>query len=220
MRKAMVLGVLGLAGTLASPAFAKDEFSGFRLQALMGSETMNSDLTYTPFASTEDADNNRFTYGFGIGWALNKYLAVELGLRGGSEFNSNHFESLMTANPENYITSHLELGGFEGSIVGSVWLNDKISFFGRAGMFGWDAKELLAVGNTETTTRPAAKVVTKASDKGFDPMFGVGAQTVLDGALIRLEYRYAEIGDLSAPGVFTLTNTKLSSFELSIVWTL
>jgi hypothetical protein len=216
----MVLGVLGLAGTLASPAFAKDEFSGFRLQALMGSETVNSDLTYVPFNSTEGADNNRFTYGVGFGWALNKYLAVELGLRGGSEFNSNHYESLMTANPEDYITSHLELGGFEGSIVGTFWLTDKIGFFGRAGMFGWDAKELLSVGNTETDTRPAAKVVHKASDKGFDPMFGAGVQTVLDGALIRLEYRYAEIGDLAESGVFTLTDTTLNSFELSIVWTL
>ena len=34
MRKAMVLGVVTLAGSLASPAFA-DEFSGFRLGLLL-----------------------------------------------------------------------------------------------------------------------------------------------------------------------------------------
>lgn len=219
MRKAMVLGVLGLAGAFASPAFAKDEFTGFRMQALIGSETIHSNLTYVPFDSTEDANNNRFTYGIGLGWALNKYLAVEVGLRGGSEFNSNHFESLMTANPEDFITSHLEVGGFEASIVGSWWVNEKLSFYGRAGMFGWDAKELLSVGNNETSTRPAAKVVHKASDSGFDPMFGVGAQTVLDGALVRLEYRYAEMGDIAKEGVFALTDAQLGSFELSVVWT-
>ena len=31
MRMAMVLGVMALAGTLASPAFAADEFTGFRV---------------------------------------------------------------------------------------------------------------------------------------------------------------------------------------------
>src|SRR5436190_466704 len=122
MRKAMVLGVLGLAGSLASPAFAKDEFSGFRLQASVGSETQNSDLTDVPLGATEEAGNNRFTYSFGMGWALNKYLAVELGLRSGSEYNSKHFDSVVPAG--DYRSSHLDLGGFEGSIVGSWWLND------------------------------------------------------------------------------------------------
>jgi opacity protein-like surface antigen len=215
----MVLGVLGLAGTLASPAFAKDEFTGFRLQASVGSETQNSDLTDIPLASTEPADNNRFTYSFGAGWALNKFLAVELSLRSGSEYNSAHFERVLTQ-PEDYRASHLDLSGFEGSIVGSLWLNDRVSFYGRAGMFGWNAEELFTVGNDATQTRPASKLVHKASDQGFDPLFGVGFQTVLDGALMRIEYRYTEIGDLSKAGVFSLTNSSFSSLELSIVWTL
>jgi hypothetical protein len=49
MRKAMVLGVLGLAGTLASPAFA-DEFSGFRLGMNMSSDSLESDLFFNPLA--------------------------------------------------------------------------------------------------------------------------------------------------------------------------
>ena len=98
MRKAMVLGVLGLAGTLAAPAFA-DDFSGWRLTGTIGQETTDSKLTYTPFSATEDANTNRFVYGFGTGWALNRYLAFELGLRSGTTFNSDHFESRMTANP-------------------------------------------------------------------------------------------------------------------------
>jgi len=215
----MVLGVLGLAGALASPAFAKDEFTGFRLQANAGSETMNSKLSSAALNATEDSDANRFAYGVGLGWALNKYVAVELNLRSGSEYNTSQFENV-EVRPEDYVASHLDLGGFEGSIVGSWWFNDHLSIFGRAGMFGWDATELYSIGNDATQTRPAAKVVHKASDKGFEPLFGVGFQTVLDGALMRVEYRYTEIGNLSKPGVFLLGSTKLSSLELSIVWTL
>ncbi len=219
MRKAMVLGVLGLAGTLASPAFAKDEFSGFRITALAGSETMGSKLSSSALATTEDADSNRFTYGVGLGWALNKYIAVEVGLRGGSEFNTSQFENVEVA-PEDYVASHLDLSGFEGSIVGSWWFNDHLSIYGRAGMFAWDATELYTVGNDATQVRPAAKTVHKASDSGVEPMFGVGFQTVLDGALMRIEYRYTEIGDLEKPGVFLMGSTKLSSLEFSIAWTL
>jgi opacity protein-like surface antigen len=215
----MVLGVLGLAGTLASPAFAKDEFTGFRITATACSETIDSKLTSVALATTEDAGSNRFTYGFGLGWALNKYFAVEVGLRSGSEFNTSQFETVEVA-PEDYVAAHLDLSGFEGSLVGSWWFNDSLSIYGRAGMFGWDATELYTIGNDATSIRPASKMVHKASDKGFEPMFGVGFQTVLDGALLRLEYRYTEIGDLSKAGVFGLTDNKLSSFELSIAWTL
>jgi hypothetical protein len=213
----MVLGVLGLAGTLAPPAFA-DDFSGFRLGANISSESMESDLFYTPFNATESNNNNRFAYGLFAGWGLNRYLAFEVGLRSGSEFNADHFEDRMTANPENYISAHTELWGLEGSVVGSVWIGDKISFFARAGMFGWQADQLLSVGNVATDTRPAAKTVTSVEDDGFNPLFGVGVQSTLDGALIRLEYRQTELEDLSAPGVFSVTDIKLESFDFSIVW--
>jgi len=219
MRKAMVLGILGLAGTFAAPAFA-DEFSGWRLTGTIGQETTDSKITYTPFSATEDADTNRFVYGFGTGWALNKYLAFELGLRSGTHFNTDNFESRMTANPENFISQSTELLGLEGSVIGAVWLNPHISFYGRLGMFGWDSTESLSVGNTETATRPASKVVTKVEEHGFDPLFGVGFQTQLDGALVRFEYRMSEFGDISSPGLFNLHDNKLSSFDFSIVWVL
>jgi hypothetical protein len=40
MRKAMVLGVVTLAASLASPAFA-DEFTGFRLGVLMSQDKLD-----------------------------------------------------------------------------------------------------------------------------------------------------------------------------------
>src|SRR6478672_8604049 len=92
MRKAMVLGVLGLAGTFAASAFA-DEFSGWCLTGTIGQESTDSKLTYTPFSADSRADTDRFVYGFGTGWAFNKYLAFEVGLRGSTNFNADHFQS-------------------------------------------------------------------------------------------------------------------------------
>src|SRR5262245_13771589 len=91
MRKALVLGVMGLAGSLASPAFA-DEFSGFRLGMNMGSDKLESDFFFDPFVDTDEVNTNRFAYGLMAGWALNRYLAFEGALRGGSEFNTRPFE--------------------------------------------------------------------------------------------------------------------------------
>ena len=54
-------------------------------------------------------------------------------------------------------------------------------------------------------------------DDGNDPFFGVGLQTELDGALVRLEYQMVDAGDLAAPGLEMLDN-KLESLNLSIVW--
>ena len=78
MRKAMVLGVLGLAGTLASPAFA-DDFTGFRLGMNMSSDTLASDLFFEPALEEQHINESRFGYGLFGGWALNRYFAVEAG---------------------------------------------------------------------------------------------------------------------------------------------
>jgi len=219
MRKAMVLGVLGLAGTLAAPAFA-DEFSGWRLTGTIGQESTDSKLTYTPFSAESRADTDRFVYGFGTGWALNRYLAFEVGLRGGTNFNADHFQSRMAATPENFISSSTELFGVEGSVIGAVWLNPHISFYGRLGGFGYDATQGLSVGNVATDTRPYSKVTTKVDKRGFSPLYGVGFQSQLDGALVRFEYRMSEFGDISSPGLFSMHDNKLSSFDFGIVWIL
>ena len=126
----------------------------------------------------------------------------------------------MTANPENFISSSTELFGVDASVVGAVWLNPHISFFGRLGMFGWDATESLSVGNTATATRPASKIISSVDDRGFEPLFGVGFQSQLDGALVRFEYRMTQFGDISSPGLFNLHDNKLSSVDFSIVWVL
>jgi len=217
MRKAMVLGVLGLAGTLASPTFAADDFSGFRLGMNLSSDTLESDLFFEPLLATEDFRTNRFGYGLFGGWGLNRYLAFEAGLRGGQEFNSKPFNAYLTNPESDFIVSHTDVKGLDITAVGSFWIGNKFSIFGRLGMFAWKAEETMSVGSYGT---PPTKASVAVDDTGFEPIFGVGIQTVLDGALLRVEYQQTEIGDLGTAGAFNLHDSTINSLNFSVVWIL
>lgn len=220
MRKAMVLGVLGLAGTLASPAFA-DEFSGFRLGMNLSSDTLESDLFFNPVGTTEALNNSRFGYGLFGGWALNRYLAFETGLRGGTEFNEDPFSDYW-ATPLNVdnVSSHTDIKGIDATAVGSVWIGNKFSLFGRVGVFAWKAEETVSMFRAATDTTPELKQHVSVDDNGFSLLYGAGIQTQLDGALIRVEYQFTEIDDLTAPAAFNLHDNKMNSLNFSIVWIL
>jgi hypothetical protein len=216
----MVLGVLGLAGTLASPAFA-DDFSGFRMGMNLSSDTLESDLFFNPVGQTEALRNNRFGYGLFGGWALNRYFAVEAGLRGGDEFNDDPFaayweDPLAVDN----VSSHTDIKGLDATAVGTVWIGKKFGLFGRVGMFAWKAEQTVSIyrGPDEVAGTPAVKQTVSVDDNGFGLIYGGGIQTQLDGALIRLEYQFTEIDDLTAPNAFNLQNNKMNSLNFSIVW--
>ena len=213
MRKALVLGVFGLAATLASPAFAADEFSGFRLGMDMGSDRLDSQFFFEPFLDTDPINENRFGYALMAGWGLNRYLAFEGALRGGTDFNAKPFEGQFV-DPNDYISSRTRVKGAEVSAVGSLWIGKKFSFFGRLGMFAWKADENVTVGNYLSQTKSSAST----NDTGFDPLFGVGIQTVLDRSLIRVEYKETEIGDLGLTGGYNLHDSKISQLNFSVVW--
>ncbi|HLA73979.1 MAG TPA: hypothetical protein VK624_20925, partial [Steroidobacteraceae bacterium] len=59
-----------------------------------------------------------------------------------------------------------------------------------------------------------------ANDTGFAPLGGIGVQTQLDGALLRLEYQYADLSDLTSSFSFSQDDNEYSSLALSIVWIL
>jgi hypothetical protein len=222
MRKAVVLGVLGLAGTLASPAFA-DDFSGFRLGMNLSSDSLESDLFFNPVGTTEALRNNRFGYGLFGGWALNKYFAVEAGLRSGDEFNADPFVNFWE-NPLDVdsVSSHTDIKGLDATAVGTLWIGKKFALFGRVGMFAWKAEQTMSLyrGPDEVLGTPATKQTVSVDDTGFSVLYGAGIQTELDGGLIRLEYLFTEIDDLTAPAAFNLQNNKMNSLQFSIVWTL
>ncbi len=226
MRKALVLGLLGIAGTLASPAFA-DEFTGFRLNLNMSSDTLKSTLFLNgaPPPSTDDMDQGRFGYGLSGGWALNRYFAVEAGLRGGGTVNGDPFPELLPSSSY-FIKSRTDIKGIDLTAVGTWWIGRKFGVFGRAGMFAWKVEQTVSIGNylidnpDPTPDTPASKANATADDNGFDLIYGVGIQSVLDGALIRVEYQQTSFGDIGLQNAFNLRDNKMNSLMFSIVWTL
>jgi hypothetical protein len=123
-----------------------------------------------------------------------------------------------------YYVLRQEIKSVQASVVGSLWLGRNFSFFGRAGFMAWQGRVYYAYGDVEPpetipATRPF-KNSSHASDDGFAPLFGVGIQSQLDHALVRLEYQYADIGDLAFGSNFSSTDNEHSSIAFSIVWTL
>jgi len=226
MRKATVLGVLVLAGTLASPAFA-DEFTGFHLNLNLSSDTLDSTLflNAAPPPSTDSIKTDQFGYGLGLGWALNRYLAFEANLHGGSGINENVFNSLLPSSAY-YIKSSTDIKGIDLTAVGTWWITRKFGIFGRAGMMAWKVEETMSVGNAfidnpdPTPDVPASKTVRSANDNGFDVIYGAGFETMLDGAQVRFEYQQTEFGDIGLQNSFNLRDNKVSTLMFSIVWNL
>ena len=225
MRKALVLGVLALAGTLASPAFA-DEFSGFRLGMNFNSEKLTGDFNFAPLAATTPVAAERLGFGLFGGWALNRYLAFEGGYFRGKEFNESVFPayaatfSVIAADPTKdrppVFNVHNNVQSAQISAVGSFWIGDKFSVFGRIGGMYWKTETSIGVGDPDGPP----PIRESAHDTGFAPLGGVGVQTQLDGALLRLEYQYADLGDMTSAFDFSMTNNNVSSVALSIVWIL
>ena len=232
MRKAMVLGTLTLAGTLASPAFA-DEFTGLRLGIVMSQDKLDGFYTHTLVSPNPvKSDSDQLGYELFAGWALNKYLAAEGGFHTGTHFNRSNlfpeFVDTIDTDPDSegteYYVMRQNVKSFNASVVGSWWITKNFSFFGRAGLMGWQGEVYYAYGDvlppdTTPPTRPF-KNKSHARDTGFAPLFGVGMQTQLDHALVRLEYQQADLGNLVFGSNFSSTDNTYSSIAFSIVWTL
>lgn len=215
MRKAMVIGAMALAATLGSPAFA-DEFSGFRLGVGLSQDTFESDVSYLGYF--DDVDTTRAGYNVFGGWALNKWLAVEVGYRDGGNFNQ-----ILESNgvfPTSRMKLHQEVKAMEASVIGSWWVTEKFGLFGRAGLHAWKGEVTFSEdANTATETDPI--FIDRFDDDGFEPILGFGVQTTLDGALVRLEYQMGELDDFgSATTDPSMLDQKLNSLQFSIVWIL
>jgi opacity protein-like surface antigen len=230
----MVLGVVSLAGLLASPAFA-DEFTGFRLGVLFSQDKLDGFYSHSivnpPSPTLTKSDSDRLGYELFAGWAMNKYLAAEAGFHTGTPFTKQVYPAFVAALDPSTATDGSEfykleqdIKSVQASVVGSLWLSDKVSFFGRAGFLAWQGKVSYSFGDTEppvtVPVTPPYKFTDHARDNGFAPLFGIGIQTQLDHALLRFEYQYSDIGDIAFGPNFSSTDNVYSSLALSIVWTL
>ena len=122
------------------------------------------------------------------GWEMNQYLAFEAGYIYGGK-------------PKDDIagaTVEMETHAIQASVLGSLWVNDAFGVFGRLGMLSWKA---------DAEGRVNGQVLARSSDDGTDAFYGVGIATVLDGALLRAEYRIADFGDID-----------YSQYSINVAW--
>jgi hypothetical protein len=215
MRKGMIIGALALVGSLASPAFAKDQYSGVRLGVSLGQETFDSKVSYLGFG-TEKVNTNRMGYTITGGWALNKWFAVEGAYNDGGDFNKTLFVD-MDNFPLRDISSHYTMKAFVGSVVGSWWINPKLGVYGRAGVYGWNGTYSFAYDNNVRVAPGYQRQ--HYDDDGFEPLVGLGVQTELDGAIVRLEYSMATLSDHTETFAAARDAT-VSTLSLGLVWTI
>ena len=214
MRKAMVLGVLGLAGSLASPAFAEDQWRGIRLGLTLSQENLENDVVWNGYG--DDFKANRLGYSFTGGWGLNKWLAFELSYNDGGEFSQDIETGDFTGMTR--VVQHTDMRAFVGSVVGSWWFTDNFSVYGRAGIYAWKGQTTFSE-DLDTTIEIPPPFRETFEDDGSDPIFGVGVQTQLDGALVRLEYQQVDTGAVTAANMDMFDN-KFEALNLSVVWIL
>ena len=104
-----------------------------------------------------------------------------------------------------FFKSRSDVKAIDVSAVGSFWIGNKFSIFGRAGILGVEVRDQPCPYGDRR--RSGSKIYDAVDDTGFAPMFGIGLQTVLDGALVRVEYQHdrrgrsARIGDRTSASV-------------------
>jgi OmpA-OmpF porin, OOP family len=123
-----------------------------------------------------------------VGYEANENWAVEAGYVDGGTAD----DSLEGA------TVEADTSAFVASVIGSLSVSDGFSIYARGGIMHWESDETLKIGG---------QIVASENLDGNDPFFGVGGAAVVDTALVRLEYRLANLDD-----------TDLSLISLAIVW--
>ena len=185
-----VLGFMAAGALLASPVMAADQEGFFGSNSLrlgfgFGFSNIQND-NIDPVNGSFD-ERGTAVEGF-VGYEFNRWLAVEAGYINGGNPAKEFVDG----------ADRLEVKGFYGTVVGSLPVTDVLSFYGRAGLFTWDA---------EATLSQDGVIFARGKDDGSDPIFGVGAAAEFEGAQIRLEYRLAELDD-----------TDFNVVSLSVVW--
>jgi len=127
------------------------------------------------------------------GWEINRYLAIEA-----SYIDAGNINDTLSIDGIGDVKLKADTNALTASVVGSLPLSDRFSVFGRAGLMHWKSKQSVhALGESESL----------GDFDGDDPIFGVGAAFEIETALVRLEYRIADLDD-----------SDLSLLSLGIVW--
>jgi OmpA-OmpF porin, OOP family len=117
------------------------------------------------------------------GYEFNRYVAIEAGYINAGEAEDSAFGLDFTA----------ESTAFHASVLISAPMGSAFSIYGRAGLLHWEAEQSASDGF----------ITVSEEIDGDDPFYGVGAAISGPIAMVRLEYRIAELedSDLTAIGL-------------------
>jgi OmpA-OmpF porin, OOP family len=137
---------------------------------------------------TDDAslDDSTVALELFIGWEFNRYLAIEGGYMYGGKVEE---ESAVVLD---------DTGGFYVSAIGSFPIDDVMSAYARAGWLDWSHDRELHTGSDTLVAK-------NAGDSGL--LFGAGFAALIEGTLVRVEYRIADLED-----------TDLGLLSLAVAW--
>lgn len=122
------------------------------------------------------------------GWEFNRYLAIEAGYIDGGKPKDG----------AEGVVLEQDISAFQASLTASLPLGEHFGVYGRAGVLHWKSDQELRVDG---------ETIAQQDLDGDDPFYGVGLTGTVEGALIRLEYRMADIDD-----------SDLSLLSLGIAW--
>jgi OOP family OmpA-OmpF porin len=139
-------------------------------------------------ADDVDLEGNATAWEIFGGYEANQYFAVELGYIDGGTADDTIDNAKVEADTTAVVAS----------VIGSLPIGESFSIYARGGLLHWKSDEALKVDG-----------ITVATDSldGDDPFYGVGVAANVEGALLRLEYRLADLDD-----------TDLSLISLALAW--
>jgi OmpA-OmpF porin, OOP family len=184
MRHKLHAAAIALALLASAPAFgAEDNFlahSAWRFGFAGGRAQIKAD--------DSDLSGRTGDWELFAGFEFNRYLAVEAGyLIGGKakdEVEGVVFEDDTSAR--------------YACAIGSLPLSEAVTVYARGGVLDWES---------DREARRDGVVLAAEKADGTDPFVGVGFAALIDDALLRLEYRRADLDD-----------TRLTFVSLGVAW--
>lgn len=181
-----LIGILGTLGLLsAAPAFSAGA-DGFMSESAWRFGIGGGRLTIE--ADDLDLKGSATAWEVFGGFEFNRYLAIEAGYIDGGKAKDNVGDIVIEADTR----------ALYASVLGSLPVGDVVSLYARAGVMDW---------KSDQEARSDGDVLLAVDVDGTDPFFGAGIAALIEGALLRLEYRIADLDD-----------TDLTAVSLAIAW--
>ena len=187
-----VLGLAGLGGLLAAPAFAQDggyPYVGLSVggsQAKIDDDRITSTLLGAGLATTAmSRDEKDLAYKLFAGYQFNRSVAIE-----GGYFNLGKFGFESTTAPAGTLSGRIKLQGANLDLVGTLWMSERWALIGRVGGQYASAHDKFSGTGAVNVLDPSP------SKSGFNYKAGLGLQYEVTSSLrVRAEAERYRVND-------------------------